>query len=119
MKLEDQVCSLELAKQLKELGVKQDSYFKWEERSGGHVELFHSKATSCAHEYYSAFTLAELGEMLPAGMSPNKSENNVYYFTIGEKLFGCKNEAKARAKILIYLIENNIIKVEDINNAIA
>ena len=29
MKLEDQVCSLELAKKLKELGVKQDSLFYW------------------------------------------------------------------------------------------
>ncbi|GAH25167.1 unnamed protein product, partial [marine sediment metagenome] len=29
MKTEDQVCSLELAKQLKELGVKQDSVFFW------------------------------------------------------------------------------------------
>ena len=30
MKLEEQVCSLELAKELKELGVKQDSMFYWE-----------------------------------------------------------------------------------------
>jgi hypothetical protein len=36
--LEDQVCSLELAKRLQELGVRQDSYFgwygKWSGRSG-------------------------------------------------------------------------------------
>ena len=29
MKIENQVCSLELAKKLKELGVEQDSYFFW------------------------------------------------------------------------------------------
>jgi hypothetical protein len=29
MNLEQQVCSLELAKRLKELGVKQDSFFFW------------------------------------------------------------------------------------------
>lgn len=64
MKLEDQVVSLELAKKLKELGVKQESYFKYEERENGHVEIYHSKPTSCAHKYYSALTVAELGEML-------------------------------------------------------
>jgi hypothetical protein len=36
MKLENQVCSLDLAKRLKELGVKQDSYFKWEQWPGNH-----------------------------------------------------------------------------------
>ncbi len=65
MNLESQVCSLELAKRLKELGVKQESYFKWETNNSGHTELFHSKATSCCHDYYSAFTFAELIAILP------------------------------------------------------
>ncbi len=56
MNLSDQVTSLELSKKLHELVFKQNSYFKWEERQGGYKEIFHSKETSCAHEYYSAFT---------------------------------------------------------------
>jgi hypothetical protein len=38
MELEKQVCSLELAKRLKELGVEQQSYFVWVE-ANGHTEL--------------------------------------------------------------------------------
>ena len=34
MKLEDQVCSLELSKRLKELGVKQDSLWYWNAKEG-------------------------------------------------------------------------------------
>lgn len=65
MNLNNQVCSLEFAKRLKELGVKQKSYFKWETNNADHAELFHSKATSCCHDYYSAFTVAELLIILP------------------------------------------------------
>ena len=35
MKLEDQVCSLESARRLKELGFKQDSLFYWQRPMGG------------------------------------------------------------------------------------
>ena len=35
MKIESQVCSLELAKKLKELGVKQESLYYWCENSEG------------------------------------------------------------------------------------
>jgi len=37
MKLEDQVCSLELAKRLKELGVEQESLFYWGLFGGGNI----------------------------------------------------------------------------------
>jgi hypothetical protein len=61
MELEKQICSLELAKKLKELGVKQDSLFWWV-NGRGRMEL-HDKHTDS--DSVSAFTVAELGEMLP------------------------------------------------------
>ena len=63
MKLENQVCSLELSKRLKELGVKQDSLWGYLDHGDLNFypvlnsELIYLKAE------YSAFTVAELGEL--------------------------------------------------------
>jgi hypothetical protein len=134
MILENQVCSLELAKKLKELGVEQESYFEWfwyrytdkrwdiaiSEKLKGHADSLR----------VSAFTVAELGEMLPNSI---KIKNQFYYLNIvngnGVKYidyitYSEKNrigtllrgypmdddtEADARAKMLIYLLENNLL----------
>lgn len=116
MQIEDQVVSLVLSKKLRELGVKQESYFKWEERKGGEAMLFHRKATSCVHKYFSAFTVAELGELLPDWTdttrrgandwlcrAPDEHEVIKSYYSFSLK------EADARAKMLIYLLENKLI----------
>lgn len=75
MKLKDQVVSLELAKKLKELGVKQESLFYWsfgdvyEEGKEEWCVNYRSKVTKrngVDLEWYAAFTVAELGEMLPS-----------------------------------------------------
>lgn len=75
MKLEKQVCSLELAKKLKELGVKQESIFYWTRSYTRKTGVFQADskyylAYSKNKKYYaeyecSAFTVAELGELLP------------------------------------------------------
>lgn len=83
MKLEDQVVSLELAKKLKELGVKQDSLFGWfllkekakklhEDKDWGIAPMFRLndeaykvRGFMVGKEIISAFTAVELGEMLP------------------------------------------------------
>ncbi len=71
MKLEDQVVSLELAKKLKELGVKQESAFYWlisnttlsgEKCYGLRGEGF--IALQGAYNYVSAFTVAELYQII-------------------------------------------------------
>ena len=133
MKLEDQVVSLELAKKLKELGVKQNSIHYWGDvnySEGKKYREIHGEkwevvlhptwknypAISCGwtKEYMiSAFTVAELGEMLPvayySGRMPNEKWNCFDYVN-GSETLSEETEADARAKMLIHLIENRIVK---------
>jgi len=88
--LEKQVCSLELAKRLKELGVKQESAWYWKhntESPHGKIDewvLCHYGQPYEVNSSYhvSAFTVAELGELLKVvkfGMElPEWSETNKY-----------------------------------------
>ena len=75
MKLEDQCVSLELDKRLKELGVKQDSYFLWG-RDSFSPEMFitddHVLKMLGEDCWFSAFTVAELGKILPVGCSSRR-----------------------------------------------
>lgn len=124
MNIEQQVVSLDLAKRLKELNVKQESLFWWsichdceKEYPEGSVkwDLSFDKQHG---ENISAFTVAELGEMLPdraysfRGDYEHKWECTIdllgdeYYTTSGGD-----TEADARAKLLIYLLENGLMEV--------
>lgn len=158
--LEKQVASLEPSKKLRELGVKQESYFVWQEgyhssegfdngKSLGKVGVFEGKYYVQArpsnfttanvkwneadlrrlHETsYAAFTTAELGEMLPEGYGYflRIRDTNVGLrrmdlamcelngsSTVKKYLHSCvaDTEADARAKMLIYLLENNLIEI--------
>lgn len=121
MKLEEQVVSLELAKKLKELEVKQESLYYWDEND---KEVYRSidrsaKDIGCI----SAFTVAELGEILPIGYHNIRITD-----TFDKARYVCRKdrvdapwnqyadtEANARAKMLVYLlIENKFLhgKVE-------
>jgi hypothetical protein len=131
MNLEDQVVSLELAKRLKELGANQESLFYWVKEDDPYI-WYNSNNYPIKTEklYNAAYTVSELGLFLPHGL--NKDGEDYYLFIMkldnwhicytrenGDKepLFWFKDdkEADARAKMLIHLLENNIIKVEDIN----
>lgn len=119
MRLENQVVSLELSKRLKELGVKQESLWYWgvHEVLGKSIGLnmnwgdYH--ATTNAVITYSAFTVAELGEILPDGVYLFQKEYGGKSFFIrefdGKGVWGGDTEANARAKILIHLIEKGIV----------
>jgi hypothetical protein len=146
MLLENQVCNLELAKKLKELEVKKPSLYAYY----GNAGTWHDAIVDMAmykdadaefreHKLLPAYTVAELGEMLPWVINHNKLH---YYFTSDKlvdgdgfgieyqvinltievvlrnegkekELFLCreedKSEANARAKMLIYLIENKLL----------
>lgn len=118
MELQKQVTSLELSKRLKELGVKQESICYWH-----HTRPFDSapvswmlKGTSASEEYegdlhISAFTVAELGEMLPNGVLSGKTEQGVWtcWMNISSGKEYADTEAEARGFMLAYLLENKLI----------
>jgi len=171
MKLENQLCSLKLAKRLKELGVKQESLFcwyhptsmsqgreptdkEWDDKTwliGSTLHLYENvgkkgRPRSWFIGCLPAFTTSELGEMLPASignktwLSYTKSFNGwkdicerISYDKwekdkgAGQMLIKSKvkisnnpyreyeeqtlTEANARAKMLIYLLENKLINL--------
>ncbi len=134
MKLQDQVTSLKLSKKLKSLNVKQESLFywvnciagiegirKWRLEQPKDVEDFD---TASENKVFSAFTCSELGEMLPLKVEgerlqlwreKDRESWDVAYNTCPtsngkqEIWEQAKTEASARAKMLIYLLENNLI----------
>lgn len=126
MKLQDQVCSLEQAKKLQELGVVQDSQFYFDDG-----ELFWAPSVSAQPAYYkeyniyAAFTTAELGVMLPPYPTCNwetyyqqgeRSDCMMCYSQLMDKAFAVfKTEAFCRAQILIYMLEKRKILVEHVN----
>lgn len=136
MKIESQVCSLGLAEKLKELGVKQESYFAWylipiKDNRGEVAETQLGRNTKPmrrhANDSCSAFTIAELGEMLPElYYSSDGTEyelqslkmNKRWYVQYGNReeeniAFSedDQSEADARAKMVVHLIKNKFIIV--------
>lgn len=160
MKLEDQVCTLEQAKRLKELGVAQNSYFSWcgDETSRlkdngnsaeigpwvfvsttipfNNMEADHRADVPSAKPFAAAFTVAELGVMLPdfypswRFKHPDDPHKDIWITTIiaGPKppvqgdihtapefdRFG-KTQAEALATILIALLDTEVETAEEIN----
>lgn len=126
----DELCvSLELAKRLKEFGVKQESIFVHLDSGVGKDIWLYSQAINCykPHEMTSAFTAGEMGEMLPFRIFYNERWHGIemvkgsreYVITYRFGVSQCprlvifdKTEANARAKMLIYLIENRLIEVK-------
>lgn len=127
MKLQDQVCSLELAKIIKELGVKQESNFFWVEfrnasaSLGDNMNIVQSQICRIDQlldyedykhikdlKYYSAFTSAELGEILPKERFPIWDYREKCWVVLDGSKW--KTEADSRAKMLIYLLEKKLIK---------
>jgi hypothetical protein len=121
MKLESQLTSLELSKRLDELGVKQESLFYWVKSANpNYGDWLIAMIDGFNHVYHdeaiSAFTIAELGETLPDWTETVKRAADDWVCIVRHKnddinyhSFG-KTEADARAKMLIYLLENGLIK---------
>ena len=126
MKLKDQVISLKIAKQLKELNIiQQESLFYWIDfkdsaaiivKANEHIDIM-------GQDYliYSAFTVAELSKILPETIKDMTGyklkltsrqlenewavwygEKNVFHRTIAY------TEANAKGEMLVYLLDNKI-----------
>lgn len=139
MDLEQQVCSVELAQELKDLEVGQDSHWQWRWRKNFWSLERVDQGIVPAEEWFPAFTVAELGEMLPQSideteisdkvggkryslliMNPRGSADGwmVGYGWLNLRLEYPKEwlrreraskEADARAKMLIWLLENDMV----------
>jgi hypothetical protein len=79
MEIEHQVVSVGLAKELKELGVKQDSIWIWVKRVNDKYGLVLEWDVDLRKETYSAYTVAEIDDMLPDHV---KKGNIEYYLFI-------------------------------------
>lgn len=138
MKLEDQVVSLELAKKMKDLGFEQESLFVWcpSNRDASEWVLRDWNepipVPREAKDVLPAYTVAELGEMLPDikndgelyiskfDKSGERVSYEATYRSIGNKnkiviqgrkknLIPTQTMAGAMAKMLIHLKEHNLI----------
>ena len=123
MELKNQTCGLELSVKLKKLGVNQLSLFYHDTRLKKIAwwEDIQMAPIDSKDRYISAFTVAELGNMMPCSI---KVKDEIFRLTIwrNEKnwsvFYGGENycvhdiiedtEADARAKMLIYLIEEKL-----------
>lgn len=124
MELQKQVVFLELAKRLKELGVPQVGLYAWDTSQEPHKLRKGGIVRNPAFKAITAFTVAELGEMLRESYY---SKWETTWDSIGDNWRGSLNtgttndgqlihhwvdantEADARAKCLIYLLENELI----------
>ena len=145
MKLQDQVCSFIQAEQLKTIGVTQSlSYFIYRHwRGNGQIiidkrkDKYFDYAKGRHMKPYteiicSAFTVAELGVMLQyvgvyTAVNTVMGGWGVYHVNSYKEyelpqpgnFNNEKHEAHARAHILIHLLENNLVKVEEVNERLA
>ncbi len=130
MNLEQQCIGLDLAKRLKELGIMQESlFYHYNEpyddgRDDWVITTWEDYEDACPSktEPFSAFTVAELGEMLPIAIPYlEDGEDDVSFLLTGKNQDGKwfvnytydvtdESEANARALILIYLIEQGLVK---------
>lgn len=119
MKLENQVCTLEQGKKLRELGIEMNSYFLFGESSDFAAPFEAWIVDGNEDVFYPAFTVAELGVMLPDGydtmrVSTDNGDRWRAYDDSGkdaideDSLFD--TEVQARAAMIIHLLNLPNIK---------
>ncbi|PUZ25034.1 hypothetical protein DCC81_12025 [Chitinophaga parva] len=129
MKLQDQVCTLEQGKRLAELGITASPkwmYFNCHPHSGlclsempnRHMAILtgHFPLDPSEYSLTPAFTVAELGQMLPDQITQYiRRESNNWWVGLGPLMAASSSEADARAQALIYLLETNQLTADEAN----
>jgi hypothetical protein len=122
MRIEQQTTSLELSKKLKELDVKGESLFVWQQTTEGRWYVNDSKLFDWGSECYPAFTVAELGEILPEKLNKEPLPHLLTIMRFGQwevsyrrnpadfiAFESDKTLANTLAKMLIYLLEKKLL----------
>ena len=124
MNIEKQVVSLELAKQLKDAGYPQEGLWWWTNRMGRFRIVSDVPHTQYVTDiYYAAPTVAELGEKIKgvcfSWYGTYVKDNECWYvfwaedtqsFRDKQWITDADTEANARAKMLLYLHKEGLIK---------
>lgn len=141
MKLEDQLISVKFSKKLKNLGVNKDSYFhhcnfylddfsiftpkKTKSDMDGPDDFYLLSSLQSQERSFYAYSVPELGAMLPVEVEDEGINYELRFFNINGigywnhhcgklKICHSNSEANARAELIIYLIENGLVKAEDL-----
>lgn len=119
MTIENLVTGLEISRELKELGLKQESIFWWGPTNDMPLSTDWKIRTEKPKDMWavvSAFTAGELGEIAPNDFRTTKYKSRElqkveFWCTCAldlQRIEKDDNEANARGKMLIYLIKNGI-----------
>ena len=122
--MQDQCITLDQAKRLAELGVIEKSICVWYVPSMKEYQpyvQFARPADNSNSNFFRAYTVAELGVMLPTlGIKRYKSNNgrgsDYYWLEYQSQDWSDLNEASLLAKVLIYLLEENMTTAEQVNS---
>jgi len=132
MKLENQVCTLEQAKEFDELGLELETLWRWQDSESDKWELVSAEDCIDGDNSLPAYSCAELGAVLPYSIIDGHvahilcvwkvhqqfscayekcGENKKHLF---DEIIDGEHEAHAKADLLIYLLEEKIINPKDL-----
>jgi hypothetical protein len=128
--IENHVVNFELSKRLHDLGIRRDSIFYW---FGIKEKKIAQRCSSSDFDgsFISAYTASEILEMLPETIIAGRKMDREHIFElkkINGKISVCYtdngyelgeqreiNPSNSLAKMLIYLVENKLVEVDEIN----